>query len=186
MDPRLQEILDHHEIRKVLALYCHACDRTDADLMGSVYGEDSFDDHGIVKGPGPEYAREITEIIRGTTQVMSHTLGQSVIDIDGEEARAETFFLAFMTADGDDGAPRLSQLAGRFVDRFERSGASWKISRRVAVHDLSITHRIDEDFLATNGLTRGSRDAGDPGVALLGLAHRLASAETRTGGDSRA
>lgn len=175
MDTRLQEMLDHHEIRKVLALYCHACDRADAGLMGGVYtDEGSFDDHGIVKGAGPDYAREITAIIESTTQVMSHTLGQSLIQVDGDEAKAETFFLAFMTATGGDGAPRLSQLAGRFVDRLERGSQGWRIKHRVALHDLSITHRIEEDFLALNQLTRGSRGRDDPGVALLRLAHGLA------------
>lgn len=173
MDPRLQEMLDHHEIRKVLALYCHACDRADAELMASVYVADgSYDDHGIVKGPGPQYAREITPMMVSTTRVMSHTLGQSIIQVEDDQARAETFFLAFMTADGEDGAPRLSQLAGRFIDRLGRDGNSWKIKHRIAVHDLSITHRIDEDQLATNKLVRGSRTADDPGVALLGLAHQ--------------
>lgn len=176
MDPRLQEMLDHHEIRKVLALYCHACDRTDAALLASLYAaEGSYDDHGIVKGPGSYYAREITALIESTTRVMSHTLGQSVIQVDGAEARAETFFLAFMTAEGEDGTPRLSQLAGRFVDRLERASDGWKIKQRVALHDLSITHRIEEDFLATNGLVRGSRLPDDPGVALLGLAHTMPS-----------
>ena len=55
MDSRLQEMLDHYEIRKTLALYCHACDRADEAMMAGVYtGEDSFDDHGHVKAPGPE------------------------------------------------------------------------------------------------------------------------------------
>jgi len=174
MEPRLQEIIDHHEIRKVLALYCHACDRTDAALMTSIYvAEGSYDDHGIVKGPGPHYAREITALIKNTTQAISHTLGQSLIQVEGTEARAETFFLAFMTAEGEDGTPRLSQLAGRFVDRLERVGDGWKIKHRIAVHDLSITHRIEDDFLASNQLVRGSRLADDPGVALLGLAHAV-------------
>jgi len=43
LDPRLQELLDHHEIRKHLAEYCHACDRGDEALMASCYtGPDSW------------------------------------------------------------------------------------------------------------------------------------------------
>lgn len=176
MDTRLQEMLDHFEIRKVLALYCHACDRTDAEVMGSVYTEDSFDDHGLVKGPGPQYAREITAMVEDTTNVMSHTLGQSIIQVDGDEAKAETFFLTMMSADGDDGVPRVSQLAGRFVDRLERGDGGWKIKHRIAIHDLSVTHRVEEDLLAANGLTRGCRGAEDPGVALLRLTHGMLGA----------
>lgn len=177
MDPRLQEMLDHFEIRKTLALYCHACDRVDAALLSSVYaGEDSFDDHGLVRASGPEYAERMAEMIVETTDVVSHTLGQSIIEIDGDEARAETFFIAFLTALGEDGQPRLSQLSGRFVDRFERLGEGWKIKHRIAVHDTSITWKIEEDFLETNQLIRGTRGAEDPGVALLGIAHLNGSA----------
>src|ERR1700756_2298442 len=99
MDRRLQGIIDHFEIRKVLSIYCHACDRGDAELMGSVYSQDgSFDDHGIIKAPGPEFARAISAIIKDTTTVISHMLGQSLIEISGAEARAETFFLATIAA----------------------------------------------------------------------------------------
>jgi hypothetical protein len=39
------------------------------------------------------------------------------------------------------------------------------------VRDTSITLRVEEDMQATYGLTPGTRDATDPGAALLGLAH---------------
>ena len=106
MDPRLQEMLDDYEIRKVLALYCHGCDRADAELLASIYAaEGSFDDHGLVRAPGPQYAREMTAMVEATTKVMSHTLGQSIIQIDGDKAKAETFFIALLTADGKMGSP---------------------------------------------------------------------------------
>ena len=165
-------MLDHFEIRKVLALYCHACDRCDPELLASVYtGTDSFDDHGIIRASGPEYARQITTMIQKTTTAMSHTLGQSIIQLNGNEAKAETFFIALMIAQGDDGTPRLSQLAGRFIDELRKIDEHWKVHRRQAVHDLSATLKIEEDFLATNLLSRGCRDSSDPGAALLGLAH---------------
>ena len=46
MDERLQELWDHHAIRKLLATYCHGCDRADEVLMASTYVRDSWDDHG--------------------------------------------------------------------------------------------------------------------------------------------
>jgi ketosteroid isomerase-like protein len=173
MDPRLQEMLDHFEIRKLLAEYCHACDRADAQLMASVYtGDDSFDDHGRVRASGPEYARVMTKIILDSSEVISHILGQSLIKIDGDTAAAETFFLGLFQVAGSDGTPRLNQLVGRFIDRLERIDGKWKIKHRMAVRDTSITLKIEEDNQAANGLKTGSRDANDPGVALLGIAHR--------------
>jgi hypothetical protein len=176
MDARLQEMLDHYEIRKTLAEYCHACDRADEAMMAAVYtGDDSFDDHGVVRAPGPEYARLITGIILEQTEVMSHILGQSLIKVDGDAAGAETFFLALMKSPGPDGVPVLNQLAGRFIDRLERIDGAWRIKHRTAVRDISITLKIEEDAYATNGMKVGARDATDPGAALLGLAHIASS-----------
>ena len=173
MDLRLQEMIDCHEIRKALALYCHACDRGDAALMASVYtGEDSFDDHGLVQAPGPEYAMRMTANILERTDAVWHVLGQSMITIDGDTAGAETFFLGFMRLKPVDGVSRLNQLAGRFVDRFERIGGEWKIHHRTCVRDTSITLRVEEDMQAGYGIKPGTRDASDPGVALIGIAHR--------------
>lgn len=172
MDPRFQDMLDHHEIRKVLALYCHACDRGDAVLMASVYtGEDSFDDHGLVQASGPEYATRMTANILERTDAVWHVLGQSVIAIEGDFAGAETFFLGFMRLKEVDGVSKLNQLAGRFVDKLERIDGEWKIRHRTCVRDTSITLRVEEDMQAGYGLKPGTRDASDLGAALIGVAH---------------
>ena len=106
MDPRIQEMLDHYEIRKTLAEYCHACDRADEAMMSGVYTRDgSFDDHGHVKAPGPEYARIMTGLILERTEAISHVLGQSLIRVEGDTAAAETFFIAFMRLVGQEGMP---------------------------------------------------------------------------------
>ena len=174
MDPSFQEIVDHHEIRKLLAEYCHACDRADASLMASLYtGDNSFDDHGLVRAPGPEYASKMVELIHQRTEVVSHILGQSLIKVDGDTAAAETFFLGLMRVHGADGSPRLNQLAGRFVDRFERIDGKWRIKYRTAVRDTSITFRVEEDMQASYGMRSGTRDGEDPGASLLGLAHHF-------------
>lgn len=173
MDPQLQEIIDHHEIRKVLALYCHACDRGDAELMASVYaGEDSFDDHGLVQASGPEYAVRITANILERTDAVWHVLGQSMIKVDGDTAGVETFFLGFMRLKPVDGVAKLNQLAGRFVDKLERIEGRWKIKHRTCVRDTSITLRVEEDMQAGYGLKPGTRNAEDLGVALIGIAHQ--------------
>jgi ketosteroid isomerase-like protein len=172
MDARIQEMLDHYEIRKTLAEYCHACDRADADLMGSVYtGDDSFDDHGRVKAPGPEYARIMTGLILDRSEAISHILGQSLIRVDGDTAAAETFFFALMRLPGRDGPPRLNQLAGRFIDKLKRIDGKWKIKHRTCVRDTSITLRVEQDDYAAFDFKSGTRDKGDPGASLLGIAH---------------
>ena len=173
MNPRLQEMLDHYEIRKTLAEYCHGCDRADTALMAQAYtGDDSFDDHGLVRASGPEYAQAMTALMLERSEAVSHILGQSLIRVEGDSAAAETFFLGLMRVAGADGTPHLNQLAGRFIHRLERIDGKWKIKHRIAVRDTSITHKVEMDMQSGYGMAPGSRDASDPGVALLGIAHR--------------
>lgn len=173
MDPRLQELIDHHEIRKVLALYCHACDRADAAMMTACYtGDDSWDDHGTVKATGPEYVRVMADKIVTRTEAMSHILGQSLINVEGDSATAETFFVGFFKLPGDgDQSARMNQLVGRFVDRLERIDGAWKIRHRTCVRDTSMTTAVTRDEYAAFGFAAGTRDESDPGASLLRLAH---------------
>lgn len=179
MDERLKEMLDHYEIRKTLAEYCHACDRADEALMRSVYaGDDSWDDHGHVKAKAPEYCRVMTNLVLERTEAISHILGQSLIKVEGDRAGAETFFLAFMRLPGADGArDRMNQLVGRFVDELERIDGRWRISKRLCVRDTSMTTYIERDDYAGYGFIQGGRDAADPGAALIGIAHRAGASD---------
>lgn len=169
MDDVLQEMIDHHQIRKVLAEYCNACDRCDQIRMAAVYAEDSWDDHGPRGGKGSDFAKVITdEMIH--VDSLSHLLGQSTIKVDADRAGAETYFLAVMRVDSFEGEPVIHQLGGRFVDELVREDHEWKISRRVALRDWSITLPVSQDYVGTQGLRPG-RGASDPCFEALGLRH---------------
>jgi hypothetical protein len=174
MDPRLQEIIDHHEITQMLKEYCHGCDRCDEQRMGSVYHEDSFDDHGNFKASGPEFVRLITAEILATTSSLFHMLGQSLIKVDGEEAGAETYFFAVSRDAREDGVQMCNQLGGRFVDKLERRNGRWRIKHRVVVRDWGISLPIEADWTAKAGLTDGQRSGADPSFAALGRVHGAA------------
>jgi ketosteroid isomerase-like protein len=170
MDPRLQELLDHHEIRNLLAEYCNACDRCDEPRMAAVYCDDSWDDHGPRGGRGADFAAAIMAEMHENEGV-SHLLGQSLIRVDGDLAGAETYFLAVIRVAGLEGVEQLSQLGGRFVDRLVREEGGWKIKHRTAIRDWSITLPVDADYVGGQGLTQGSRTGDDPAFAALGLVH---------------
>ena len=94
MDPRLQELLDHHEIRQLLATYCHGCDRADEVEMAGTYAADSWDDHGPRKMDGRTFSIATVEESLRTTNLVSHLLGQSLIKVHDDTAGAETYFVA--------------------------------------------------------------------------------------------
>ena len=171
MDAELQEMLDEHRIRKVLATYCRGSDRADEALMRSVYSADSWDDHGIVQADGAEFSRVMCQMVIDTTDTMSHTLGQSLIEVDGDEAAAETYFIA-VALDGEaDGRPCCNQLGGRFVDKLVREDGEWRIRHRVVMPDWSVAIPVTMDWESSKTLRPGARSDGDPSYALFGTAH---------------
>ncbi|MEW9854823.1 nuclear transport factor 2 family protein [Novosphingobium sp. M1R2S20] len=157
---RLQELWDHHQIRQTLAMYCHGCDRADIAEMASVYCEESWDDHGPNKCDGRMFAKVILEQARQTTRVVSHQLGQSLIRVFGTGAAAETYFVATLISDSDEGE-RMTQLGGRYVDTLAREDGGWKIKERLCVRDWSSTGLIDPGYLAKSGFIEGSRGGAD-------------------------
>lgn len=170
---RLQELWDHHEIRQLLATYCHGCDRTDTAEMASVYCAESWDDHGPNKCDGREFARVILEEARRTTRVISHHLGQSLIRVNGEHAAAETYFVATLIADTDAGE-RMTQLGGRYVDTLLREGGHWRVKERLCIRDWSSTGLIDPGYLANAGFIQGKQGPADVSWEKLGLTPEMA------------
>jgi hypothetical protein len=170
MDARLQEIIDHHEIRKTLTEYCHGCDRCDEVHMASVYLEDSWDDHGRIKARGWDFARLMTAEIQRRTLTLSHLLGQSLIKVNGNEAGAETYFTAVQHRT-DHVARMCDQLGGRYLDKLQRENDRWLIKHRTVVRDWSISLPVGEDCFIDAGLKHGFRSNEDPSYATLGLTH---------------
>ena len=171
MDARLQELFDHHDIQKTLAEYCHGCDRLDAVRMASVYLTDSWDDHGDVKCPGPEFAKQATASLGARTEMCSHQLGQSLITLRGDEAGAETYFIASLRRRQPDGSEVLDQMGGRYVDRLRRVEGAWKIEHRVCIREWSISHPVREDWLEGRDFVQGQRSGADPAAGVLGFEH---------------
>ncbi len=171
MDERLQAMLDHFEITKVLAQYCNACDRCDAERMADIYCEDSWDDHGRYKGPGKKFAEVTTISILQNTETLYHMLGQAIIDVDGDEAGAETYFFAASETTEADGTAMVNQLGGRFVDKLRRENGKWRVAHRVAVRDWTVAIPRTHDWATARMLTPGERSNADPCFAVLRAQH---------------
>jgi hypothetical protein len=172
LDPRLQDVIDHHEIRQLLAAYCHGCDRGDEVEMASTYAAESWDDHGPRKMEGRRFSIETVEESLRTTRVVSHLLGQSFIKVKGDAAGAETYFVATVIYPGQDGGlDTLNQLGGRYVDTLRREGGTWRIAKRLCVREWSISHPIERDWLANRGFIETRRGPADASYDVLEITH---------------
>ncbi len=120
--------IDKQKLAELIALLSSAVDRADRERIASCYTEDSFDDHGTFKGTGQQFADFVCRA--GPMSSMHHLLGQSIFDIEGDEAWGETFYVFHGTAG-------TAQVAGhgRYVDHFRRVGGSWKLAYRRVVPD---------------------------------------------------
>ncbi len=124
----VQAWLDKNELAELVARVSSAVDRGDRERIIACYTEDSYDDHGAFKGSGREFADFICG--PGSMSALHHLLGQSVFDVQGDEAWGETFF----TFHGALGPADLTGY-GRYVDYFRKTDGGWKLRYRRVVPD---------------------------------------------------
>jgi SnoaL-like domain len=129
-DAGIQSWLDRLYLSPLLAELSSAVDRADHDRIVACYAEDSYDDHGAFQGSGREFA---DYICAPSDAKMHHLLGQSVFDVQGDEAWSETFFI-FHRMTASECQPRV----GRYVDYFQRVGSDLKLKYRRVVADQTV------------------------------------------------
>jgi hypothetical protein len=82
---------------------------------------------------------------------MHHLIGQSIFDVDGDEAWGETFYVFHGTV----GATQVDG-HGRYIDYFRRIRGAWKLAYRRVVPD-AVPSGDD-----ANAYWRPTRDGRDP------------------------
>lgn len=126
--------IDKCALTELVAKLSAAVDRGDEEAIIDCYAEQSYDDHGAFKGSGPEFAEMICAPTGRAGQLtMHHLLGQSVFDVEGDEAWGETFFVMHALIDG-----RVAVGYGRYIDYFRRAAGEWKLAYRRVVPDVTI------------------------------------------------
>jgi hypothetical protein len=135
------DIADEMAIRKVLATYAKAIDRSDFETIASCYFPDAQEDRGRFKGALPEFIAWLRQTLDGFESCW-HLLGEPWIELDGDAARADTPCLGHhRLRDAADGSLADHLIPCRYLDRFERRGGEWRIVTRTAVYEpiLSVT-----------------------------------------------
>ena len=130
---QLKALLERDEIRERIVRLARGEDRRDARLISASYWPDSTTDYGVFKGTFADY---LAWVVPGSPAipVTQHILGQSVIDLIGDLALAETYVTAYHRI--DTGAEeRDTVIGGRYLDRFEKRGHEWRIAQRTMLYD---------------------------------------------------
>ncbi|GAA1871511.1 nuclear transport factor 2 family protein [Pseudonocardia ailaonensis] len=159
----LAELVAREEIGDVLARYCRAVDRGDLPLLKSVYHPDATDDHGIFSGNAHEFAEWLIGQPGRGDLVTQHHLTNSLVEVSGSEARAETYFVAVHRRPGS--PPQVGRFGGRYLDRLTRRDGAWRIAHRTVVHDWSVYATSDDEWPGLDTFARGAQAPADPSYA---------------------
>lgn len=163
---RLDELLAKEEIREVVYRYCRAADRCDGEMMRSVFHPDATERHDSLISAAQfcdEVIPRLLELWTGT----QHLIGQVRIELDGDVAAVESYFLAsHLRAPDEDGQVTIWQLGGRYCDRFERRDGAWLIAHRLLVADWEDTRTVRE--ARSRPFVRQSRGSSDPSCEVFG------------------
>ena len=155
------------EIQDVLLRYARGLDRFDEDMVAGVYhdGDGQDDYHGNPVG-GREFAHTMIDFLAKGFLWTSHLITNMLIEVEGDVAFSESKYYAIQRF-AREGKELDLNIAGRYIDRFERRGGVWKIAYRYRVSDWSRVDPVDESLSPFGGgarrnTLRGLRSMEDP------------------------
>lgn len=158
----LGELLAKQEISEVLMRFCRAVDRGDIGLIRDCYHPDAYDDHGAYRGDVDGLCKAVEAMLEGTVGT-HHSLGQALIEVDGDRATSEAYVIAHHRTRARPGSPEFDLFVGaRYVDLFERRGGTWRISRRTVVHSWNRRLAAVEPWRGADAFAQAGRGLGDP------------------------
>ena len=162
-DERIAAMLDKQDCAELVHRLARAIDRCDADLVAQVFHPDATDDHGGYKGTARDFIPWVMDVLAGMRRTQ-HMIGNILIELDGDRAYGETYFIAHHSLPKDDGPDTFMVAAGRYLDRFERRDGAWKIAHRGAVYDWSTAAPSSDiwDREAMPAYSFGARGTADP------------------------
>lgn len=129
----LQDLAAREAICQCLYRYCRGIDRVCADLIRSAYWPDAFDDHLEFKGSIDDFIEYAIPRL-SAVDIYTHLIGNTYIEVQGNEASAESYLFSYHRVDKD-GSKYDQILGGRYLDKFERRGNEWRIINRLVVED---------------------------------------------------
>ncbi len=99
---KFNELIARQEIADVIYRYARGIDRLDFDLVRSCYHSDAYDDHGAFAGNVDEFIEAAGVFLQRWTATQ-HFMGNMLIEIDGDFARAETYAVAYHRLEDEHG-----------------------------------------------------------------------------------
>jgi 3-phenylpropionate/cinnamic acid dioxygenase small subunit len=144
----LQEISDRLEIQELLVRYSHTLDTHDWDAWEQVFTPDAMIDYTETGGPrgGVKETRAFLESVMPTTfSSYQHMIGNTVLEIEGDTARARSILFNPMVMSGDE--PTVFFVGLWYRDELVRTSDGWRIKDRY--EERSYTYNMPPGLVPT-------------------------------------
>jgi hypothetical protein len=143
-DAQIDAAVSKQALHELGMAYARAADRADAQLMASLFHEDSTVIAGVANGNGAGFAVGVADFISKNLERSFHSVANEWFHVDGDDAIGESYVIAMVTAGGKD-----SMTGGRYADSYQRRNGVWKFKTRTFVMDWSTSHPTTH---ATDGM----------------------------------
>lgn len=154
----IAKIIDRQQIWDCLLRYIRGVDRMDQDLIRSAFWEDAHNSHGPVSGSPEDFISHWLPA-QAWRDVSFHMVSNQSVEFEDGGANAEAYFMAGIKQTGSD---EIEVVGGRYIDRFEKRDAEWRIQTRLVLLDW-------QGLMDASGMTarlakrhQGSRGPQDP------------------------
>lgn len=157
---KIDRLTSIQAIRECIYSVCRAIDRIDENLLRSAFHPDAKIHFGSnYDGAVDGWIQTAMKFQVGQTQT-HHLVGNIIIEIDADEAVAESYELARHKS--PIGAEMRDLVLGmRTLDRLSRRNGQWKISERTKIVDWGRIVSGDEGIYTNSFLKKGTRDKSD-------------------------
>ena len=123
-------VSDKQQLADLVSRLSRGIDRGDREVIEACYAPDGYDDHGIMAGSGQEFAANVCAVA-ARSRFLFHNLGQSLFDVEGDEAFGETYVAFWMQrVQGT-----VEQTLSRYIDYCQRIDGQWLIKHRKVLID---------------------------------------------------
>jgi hypothetical protein len=153
----LTELIVKEEIRHNMMRYARGVNRLDGELVKSCFHPDAIEQHGSYYGETSVWAEALPNALQASFQFTFHLLGNSLIEIDGNRAAHETYFIGYHRFYPDEnGGQKDVIFGGRYLGINEsRDGGPWLIAQRSVLHDWHRVDKVSEQWSTVEEFNQG-------------------------------
>jgi hypothetical protein len=160
LEDEVRDLAARRDIYDAVCNYMRGQDRLMPEVQRSAFHDDAHVDAGIFAG-GPDNYVDFAQGFLADLKSSQHLIGQVHINVDGDVAHGEVYFLAYhrIVEDGED---KDLIVAGRYIDSYENRNGDWRIAKRRELIDWARTDTAADTFLRTEtALHLGARGSDD-------------------------